>query len=161
MPIAQNTALFFLLGTTFGGDGRTTFGLPDLRGRSIVHVGSGPGLDHISWGERGGYYETSITQQHMPSHSHVLQQGVANVQVFTTDNGDASAESDNGSNGLGTAGTMPDIFRENPTTGDHLGGVSISGTINPAGGSVPLNIRNPFLGVYVSIALQGVFPSRS
>ncbi|MCR9172213.1 MAG: tail fiber protein [bacterium] len=161
LSIAANTALFSLLGTTYGGDGRTTFALPDLRGRSIVHVGSGPGLDHISWGERGGYYEANITTSHMPNHSHLLTNGMANVRVFTTDNGDAIAETDNGNNSLGTAGTMPDIYRENPTAGDYLGGVQISGTTNATGGSIPMNIRNPFLGIYVSIAMVGIFPSRS
>lgn len=161
LPIASYTALFSLLGTTFGGDGRTTFALPDLRGRSIVHIGHGPGLSTISWGERGGREQITLNQTNMPSHSHALINGVANVHVYTTDNGDTSAETDSGANGLGTAGTMPDIFRENPTAGDHLGGVQISGTTSLAGGNIPFNIRNPFLGINVCIAMQGIFPSRS
>lgn len=159
MPIASYQALFSLLGTTFGGDGRTTFALPDLRGRSIVHVGSGPGLDHISWGERGGDYQTQLTSNQMPSHNHTLSQVKVNIQ--TTDNNDAINETDNGNNVLGTSGSMPDIYRENPSGADHLGGISMSGSTDRTGGSVPFGIRNPFLGIYVSIALDGLFPPRS
>jgi len=150
-----------LLGTTFGGDGRTTFALPDLRGRSIVHIGQGPRLSKVSWGETGGTEEAYITQANMPSHSHSLINGMANVSVFTTNNGSEATETDSGTNGLGTGGTMPAIFRESPTTGDHLGGVSISGTTAAAGGNIPLQIRNPFLGINMCIALYGIFPSRS
>ena len=70
LPISQNTALFSLLGTTFGGDGRTTFALPDLRSRSIVHIGTGAGLDNIKWGERGGATTHTLTLAQMPSHNH-------------------------------------------------------------------------------------------
>jgi len=159
--ISQNTALFSLLGTTFGGDGITTFALPDLRGRSIVHIGNGPGLSAISWGERGGVEQVTMTQANMPSHAHALINGVANVTVSTTNNSSDIAETDNGANGLGTGGTMPSIFRESPTSGDHLGGVSISGTTTAAGGNIPVQIRNPFLGINMCIALYGIFPSRN
>ena len=161
LPIAQYSALFSLLGTTFGGDGRTTFGLPDLRGRSIVHIGHGPGLSTITWGEKGGRENVTLNQLNMPSHSHSLINGVANVTVHTTDNADTSSDSDDGANGLGTGTGMPDIFRESPTAGDKLGGVEISGTTSLSGGNQSFNIRNPFLGINVCIALQGIFPSRS
>lgn len=160
LPISQYTALFSLLGTTFGGDGVTTFALPDLRGRSIVHIGHGPGLSTISWGEKGGVEQVSITQANMPSHSHALINGVANVHVYTTDSSAASPDSDNGANGLGTGTGMPDIFRESPTSGDHVGGVSISGTTAASGGNIPVQIRNPFLGINVCIAQVGIYPSR-
>ena len=70
LAISSNTALFSLLGTTYGGDGRTTFALPDLRGRSAVHVGNGPGLPSVSQGQRGGSTSFSIATNNMPSHSH-------------------------------------------------------------------------------------------
>ncbi|GAB5416279.1 MAG: tail fiber protein [Crocinitomicaceae bacterium] len=159
--IASNTALFSLIGTTFGGDGRTTFALPDLRGRSIAHIGNGPGLSTMSWGERGGVERLYITQSHMPSHSHALVNGTANVRLYTTNNGDAVNESDGGANGLGTSGTMPDIYRETPTATDHVAGVQISGTTTAAGGNIPVESRNPFLGINVCIALFGIYPSRS
>ncbi|QTD36642.1 phage tail protein [Polaribacter batillariae] len=159
--IASNSALFSLLGTTFGGDGRTTFGLPDLRGRSIVHIGHGPGLSTITWGERGGVEQLYINQTNMPAHTHSLINGMANVTVYTTNNSNDTSESAGGENGLGTDGTMPTIYREEPTTGDKLGGVVISGTTAQSGGNLPIQSRNPFLGINVCIALFGIFPSRS
>ncbi len=161
LAISSNTALFALLGTTFGGDGRTTFGLPDLRGRSIVHVGTGPGLSSVSWGERGGQERIKLNETHLPAHSHDLTNGEANVTVHTTNNSESLASTDGGANGLGTDGQMPEIFRESPTTIDYLAGVSISGKTNSVGGSQAFDSRNPFLGVNVCIALQGLFPSRS
>lgn len=161
LAISANTALFSLLGTTFGGDGRTTFALPDLRGRSIVHIGHGPGLSTVTWGEKGGVEQLNITQANMPSHSHALVNGTANVDVFTTDSASATADTDGGANALGTGTEMPDIFRESPTTSDKLGGVSISGTTTSSGGSTPMQSRNPFLGINVCIAMVGIFPSRS
>jgi microcystin-dependent protein len=160
IAIASNSALFSLLGTTFGGDGVTTFALPDLRGRSIVHIGNGPGLDTITWGEKGGNTQAYITQANMPSHSHALVNGLANVTVYTTD-GTLLNETSNGANGLGTAGNMPEVYAENPTTQDHLGGVNISGTTTASGGNIPVQIRNPFLGINVCIAEFGIYPSRS
>lgn len=162
LPISSNSALFSLLGTTFGGDGRTTFALPDLRGRSIAHLGLGPGLtNNITWGERSGRENVTLTQLNMPSHSHALVNGAAKVEVYTTDNGDTSNESDSGGNALGTGGTMPDIYRENPTALDKVAGAEISGSTNLAGGSQSFNIRDPFLGINVCIALVGLYPSRS
>ncbi|MFD0964495.1 phage tail protein [Pseudofulvibacter geojedonensis] len=161
LPISANSALFSLLGTTFGGDGRTTFGLPDLRGRSIVHIGHGPGLSTVTWGERGGRENVTLSQLNMPSHSHALINGTASVDLFTTDNSNATPDSDSGANGLGTGTDMPDIFRESPTKGDKVGGLEISGTTALSGGNQAFNIQNPFLGINVCIALQGIFPSRS
>lgn len=160
--ISANSALFSLLGTTFGGDGRTTFGLPDLRGRSMVHIGHGPGLSTISWGEKGGVEQLYVTQVNMPSHSHSLINGVANVTVFSkADTGDSVNETDSGANSLSTGGATPQIYQEDPTAGDKLGGVEISGTTNLTGGNIPLQSRNPFLGINVCIALFGIYPSRS
>ncbi len=161
LAISSYSALFSLLGTTFGGDGRTTFALPDLRGRSITHIGTGPGLSTMSWGERGGRELITLSQQNMPSHSHALTNGVANVVVNATDNTDVSAEADSGANGIGSGGTMPDIYRENPTVGNHIAGVVISGSTNPSGSSHAFESRNPFLGIEVCIAMVGIFPSRS
>ena len=162
IAISSNSALFSLLGTTFGGDGRTTFGLPDLRGRSIVHIGHGPGLSTITWGERGGVEQLYVTQANMPAHAHSLTNGVADVTVYTKeDTGDSVNETDNGANCLSTGGATPQIYQEDPTGADKLGAVQISGTTNLAGASIPLQSRNPFLGINVCIALQGIFPSRS
>jgi len=161
LSISSFSALFALLGTAYGGDGRTTFALPDLRGRSIVHIGNGPGLATVSWGEKGGRELIQLGQVNMPSHAHALTNGVADVIVYTTDNTEVSAETDGGANALGTGGTMPDIYRESPLTTDHLAGVMISGSTNVAGSSQPFESRNPFLGINVCIAQVGIFPSRN
>lgn len=144
LPISQNTALFSLLGTTFGGDGRTTFGLPDLRGRSMVGVGNGPGLEPRSWGQRGGINYVTLTVSHMPSHNHTLY-------------GIAAPGTERIPTGRGLAGS---------TGGDLYGTTTPNspmapGTISNNGSNIPFDIDNPFLGLYINIALVGIYPSRS
>lgn len=141
LSIASNTALFSLLGTTFGGDGRTTFGLPGLRGRSIVHVGSGPGLSPISWGQRGGATTHTITTGQMAAHTH-------NIGVST-----AVGEEGNPANNYIANHAL--AFNEDPTSGQNLAAMS------SVGNNQSFNIRNPFVGIYYSIALTGIYPSRS
>jgi len=160
LAISSNTALFSLLGVTYGGDGRTTFALPDLRGRSIVHVGSGLGLSNISWGQKGGVEQITLSQTNLPSHSHLLQLPNSQVTINTIDNENVTNESED--TFLGTGGTMPEIYREAGSgTEVPLSGVSLSGSTTDIGGNIPFNNRNPYLGMYVCIALFGVFPSRS
>jgi microcystin-dependent protein len=144
LSIASYTAVFSLLGTTFGGDGRTTFGLPDLRGRSIVHVGSGPGLDTISWGEKAGNYQTQLNTNHIPAHSHT-----GNMKL-----GGSPEEAGAGH----FIGADQAIYTEDPGSGAVNAGAI---TTNNTGGGQAFNSRNPFLGIYVCIALTGIFPSRS
>lgn len=144
LAISQYTALFSLLGTTFGGDGRTTFGLPDLRSRSIVGMGQGAGQDNISWGERGGAISHTLTEQQMPSHAHSVK-----VAVNTGAGDEASPTS--------MIASSPNGFSEDPTANAFLGGVSS----NSVGGGQAFNMRNPYLGINVCIALQGIFPSRN
>jgi microcystin-dependent protein len=163
LAISQNTALFSLLGTTFGGDGRTTFGLPDLRGRSIVHPGNGPGLDSIRWGQRGGNFTHTMTVSQMANHSHILT-GAPTVNVGVTNaDGDDSLP---GGNLLAkpdaSAGTV-DLYTAATPNGS-LGGVTASaGTLQAEnqGGQQAFNIRNPFLGINMEIAMVGIYPSRS
>lgn len=145
LAISTNTALFSLLGTTFGGDGRTTFGLPDLRGRSIRHVGNGPGVDPISWGQRGGFNDRTLSVANLPSHTHTVSVGVST---------DAGEEASPAGQVIASSAAS---FNEDPTSGQTLGGVSAGNT----GGGAALNVDNPFLGLYVCIALVGIFPSRS
>ena len=147
LPISSYTALFSLLGTTFGGDGRTTFALPDLRGRSIVHIGSGPGLDTITWGERGGRISETLTVANLPAHHHAQQIAV---------NGQDGANTDDPVNGfIGNSGANAFNTAANPN--EFLG----AGNTGNQGNSQAFNIRNPFLGINVCIALQGIFPSRN
>jgi len=144
LSISQNTALFSLLGTTYGGDGRTTFGLPDLRGRNIVGMGNGPGLSNVSWGQKAGAEQISLNANNMPSHNHNVSVGV------NTGIGDETNPTSIISNHAGA-------FNEDPTSGAKLGGVN---EINVGSGQA-FNVRNPYLGINVCIALQGIFPSRN
>ncbi|MDC8004526.1 tail fiber protein [Aureisphaera galaxeae] len=139
LPISSNTALFSLLGTTFGGDGRTTFALPDLRGRSMVGVGNGPGLSAIQWGQKGGAQTHQLSIAEMPAHTH-------NIGV----NSAAGEEAD--PTGKHIAG-ITDGFAEDTT-----GNLAAPQTV---GGSQAFSIQDPYLGIYMCIALQGIFPSRS
>ncbi len=167
LPISANTALFSLFGTTYGGDGRNTFALPDLRGRSVVKVGSGPGLRNITWGQIGGAEQEYVTIMEMPTHNHSIIEGDAVVTTTTkiyTSSNDATNEPDLGNNTFGGGGAFPGIYSEPPMSSDHVGGVSstsmvLGGTSN-IGSGLPFNIRNPFLGVYMCVAMEGIYPSR-
>ena len=146
LSISQNTALFSILGTTYGGDGRTTFALPDLRGRTAVHPGRGPGLQSIKLGQQGGNEYHTLTIAQMPEHSH---SGAIKV---SSDAGDDDVPGTNASIGAS------EIFVESaPNTALATGSV----TILPTGGNQQFYIRNPFLGINYIIALQGIFPSRN
>jgi len=144
LAISQYNALFSLLGTMYGGDGRTTFGLPDLRGRSIVGIGTGPGLSNIKQGEKGGSENATLTINNMPNHNHSVQ-----VQVNTG----VGSEPDP----TGFIANEPNGFAEDATANAHLGGV----TQASVGGGQSFGIRSPFLGIEVCIALEGVYPSRN
>jgi microcystin-dependent protein len=165
LSIAQNTALFSLLGTTYGGNGQTTFALPDLRGRSVVHPGTGPGLSNISYGEVGGVESMTLTQSNLPMHTHALVAGQVNVAtvVNALSGGNLTNESDNGNNSFATGGSVPTIYSEPGGTANAVGGVTstISGTTSVSGGSQPFSLRNPYLGIYMSICTEGIFPSRN
>ena len=144
LSISANTALFSLLGTIYGGDGRTTFALPDLRGRSIVGDGTGPGLTNIKQGQKGGAENHTLTTAQIPAHAHGVK-----VAVNTAPGDEASPTS--------TIASSANGFSEDATANSFLGGVSSSNV----GGGQAFNIRNPYLGINVCIALQGVFPSRN
>jgi microcystin-dependent protein len=170
LSISQYETLFSLIGTVFGGNGVTTFAVPDLRGRTIIGVGQGAGLSAIQYGQVGGTEGTTLLSSNLPAHSHQIVNGdgttPGTVAVATTiqtvNNENESGESNNGANVLGTSGNMPSIYRENPSGADCIGGVTstISGTTSTAGASSPFGIRNPYLGVYYCIATEGVFPTR-
>ncbi len=143
LSIASNSALFSLLGTTYGGDGRTTFALPDLRGRSMIHQGRGPGLSDFSIGQRGGAEQVTLSVINMPSHNH------ASSVAVNTGGGESSVPT-------GYIAAHTAAFGEEPTAGANLAGVSN----NNAGGNQPFSNLNPYLTVNVCIALVGIFPSR-
>jgi|TARA_R100001132_G_C3243402_1_gene73284 microcystin-dependent protein len=139
LPISQYNALFSLLGTMYGGDGRTTFGLPDLRGRSIVGTGNGPGLSTITQGEKGGVENITLTLNNLPSHTH-------NIGVSTSTGEEANPSGKH-------LGAITDGYAEDADA-------NLAAPSN-AGGGQSFNSRNPFLGINVCIALEGVYPSRN
>ncbi len=166
LPISQNTALFSLLGTIYGGDGRTTFALPDLRGRVAISAGNGPGLQDYRQGQRGGSEFTNLTTAQLPSHNHtaVMTGGSANL-LLSTDTavrstpqaGDVPSKAQFG-NGLGATDVKNYGPATNTVNGQPLGG---NIAIGITGGSQQVDKRQPYLPIRYIIALQGYFPSRS
>lgn len=146
LSIQQNSALFSILGTTYGGDGRTTFALPDLRGRVAINPGTGPGLSPVQIGQKGGDEKVTLTTNEIPSHTH-------NVNPRCT-------------GGLGTETTPVGHFEAAPTTPsedytstpDGAMGTTVS---SATGGNAAHDNMQPFLGVTFVIALTGVYPSRN
>jgi microcystin-dependent protein len=143
MPISQNTALFSLLGTTYGGNGTSTFALPDLQGRIPIHQGSGAGLSPYVIGEEGGSESVTLLASQMPTHNHPVQ---ASSSPATTTR----------PHGAVPARTGADAYA---TTSD--GTVMNASMIGNAGSDLPVSIIQPFLTVNFCIALAGIFPSRN
>ncbi|QHS55837.1 phage tail protein [Mucilaginibacter sp. 14171R-50] len=152
LAISQYSALFSLLGTTYGGDGMQTFNLPDLRGRTPIHAGNGQGrgVSKYVQGQIGGVENVTLTVQQMPAHTHV-------INAVSTDG-----------TALTPTGAYPATSPGDPLTG---AGVNIystatpdvtmnNGTLTPAGGSQPVNVVTPYLGINYIIAWQGIYPSR-
>lgn len=142
LPLSQNTALFSLLGTTYGGDGKSTFALPDLEGRAPMHPGQGPGLSLHDLGETGGSETVTLLQSEIPAHSHGLR----------------AVEDDGGF--LGPGGNMfaagNQMYSNPAVTNTALAPQALA----PAGGDQPHNNMMPYLALNFNIALQGVFPPR-
>jgi microcystin-dependent protein len=145
LPLSQNTALFSLLGTTYGGDGKSNFALPDMQGNAPMHPGQGPGLSLHDLGETGGSETVSLLESEIPSHSH-------NVTASSQDGLDSHPVANFLAQGIGinlyvNAGTTPVSMNDN--------------SLAPAGGDQPHNNMQPYLTLSFCIALQGVFPPRT
>lgn len=150
LDISQNTALFALVGTIYGGNGQTNFALPDFRGR--IPVGSGSNsLGTFNLGEMAGSNSVTVTVNQMPAHSHPVS--AASIKASDLNN--------SLTNPVGNAyATLGSNFYTSPANGtDNLGGVS--GTTAASGGSQPININMPYLGINYVICLEGIFPSRN
>jgi microcystin-dependent protein len=143
LPLSQNTALFSLLGTTYGGNGKSNFALPDLQGRAPMHPGQGPGLSLHDLGETGGSETVSLLESEIPFHSHALTASYAD-------------------------GISQTPVAQLLATGINIGQYAAPGALTslsqnmiaPAGGDQPHNNMQPYLTFYFCIALQGVFPPR-
>lgn len=146
MPLSQNTALFSLLGTTYGGNGKSNFALPDLQGRAPMHPGQGPGLSLHDLGETGGSETVTLLESEIPSHSHTLRASSDDGDLKAPTNTRVLARSTNGSLYQNSdAGIQPMSAQ----------------ALTSAGGDQPHNNMQPYLTFYFCIALQGVFPPRT
>jgi len=162
LAINSNQALFSILGTTYGGDGRTTFALPDLRGRAAIAPGTGPGLPTYRLGQRGGAPTNTLNVQQLPAHNHIVPSlNVAgDIELGVNEEGVTSSNPTTGSL------TEANIYNDQPTDGNYGGGVSFdlataSASTGITGASHAVNNMQPYLAVNYIICLQGVFPSRS
>lgn len=156
LPISQYSALFSILGTMYGGDGRTTFGLPDMRGRVPVHPGNGPGLSDYRQGAKGGREQVTLTIAELPSHNHTGQ-GTLKA-AFTPPVGGGSLTNPSGASLSGDGSTQ---IYSNATPNVNMKANDVSITTNNTGMQRAFDIRQPWCTVRFIIALQGVFPSRS
>lgn len=169
LAISSNTALFSLIGTIYGGDGRTTMALPDLRGRAPIGPRTGPGLTTYREGQRGGIESHILTQGQMPIHTHIMGATTAPIPVASTmsASGEEGDKEDAGGNAL--ASFSNGYVSETPDEAMAAGIVSSSipsGTAIPAqlsntGNSQPIDIRQPYLALNYIIALVGIYPSRN
>lgn len=150
LPINTNTALFSLLGTTYGGNGTTNFALPNFQSRAPIGYGNGRGLSPVTLGQVSGSESVTMNTNTMPNHVHVLTvQAAASNTAGTTDDPSAGI----------LAGTPASNFAPASAITGNLGGVSIA--IDPAGSSSPIDIRGPYLGLMCIICVYGIFPSRN
>jgi microcystin-dependent protein len=145
LPISQNTALFSLLGTTYGGDGKSTFALPNLQGAVPIHPGQGPGLSLYDLGQQGGAAAVTLLQSEIPAHSHTSR-------ADTIDVADTNVPSPNASFAQSSGGTLYQA-----STNTQLSPQALA----PAGGGLPHNNLQPYLTLSFCIALQGIFPPRT
>lgn len=146
LPISQNTALFSLLGTTYGGNGQSTFALPDLQDSAPMHPGQGPGLSLHDLGEQGGEPFVTLLESEMPAHSHALKADTADPADVQAPSAAVVLARSNGGN----------AYLNPPASLVPMSNLAIG----PAGGSLPHNNMMPYLTLNFCIALQGIFPAR-
>lgn len=153
LPIAQNTALFSLLGTTYGGNGQTTFALPDLRGRAVIGTGQGPGLSNKTLGELAGTPSLTLNTNNLPSHTHAIT-GSAAIPFSSHDGHSTEAVN----NFPAISGNM---IYSSGTDNNAMAPASVALTTGLAGGGQPVNNMKPYLGMNYIICLFGIYPSRN
>ncbi|URW74899.1 tail fiber protein [Sphingomonas donggukensis] len=170
LSIAQNTALFSILGTTYGGNGQQTFGLPDLRGRLAKGTGTGPGLTPVVEGQISGVETTVLNSTQLPAHNHpaTFTNGASTLtanNIKGTSNAPiAGYQLARGIDGDNDPNALPYIYAPaTPSTPVALGGVNVAGTVTVGvtGNNAPVPLLNPYLGLTALIAVEGIFPSRN
>ena len=154
LPISQNQALFSILGTTYGGDGRTTFGLPDLRGRVPIHAGQGPGLTDRRLGSKGGNETQMLTVANLPAHHHDIR-GSVDIPV------NKKMVSGKPNKGNKNAAAQGSLLHSTTDSKDKYTGSTLSATTKNTGSNQAFNAMQPYLTINYVIALQGLYPSRS
>jgi microcystin-dependent protein len=173
LAISSNTALFSLVGTLYGGDGRTTFGLPDTRGRSIIGTGTGPGLSTIFLGAKSGSETVTLSVANMPAHTH---EATAEVEVTGLEamlnayqpalgigkNAIGTDQYVNAATGTTFSNDVPNVTLS-PMSIDLVAGGDPSGTVTveSTGGGTAVNIRDPYIGMNWLIQVAGLYPSRN
>jgi microcystin-dependent protein len=145
LSIAQNSALFALLGTTYGGDGQNTFNLPDLRGCAPMHFGTGPGLSTRTQGERGGVETVALAANQMPLHTHTVRAGALGTKAASP----AAAMFASGATAHFASGSAP------------ANATADSRAIASAGNGAAHNNMMPYLAINFIVAVEGIFPSRN
>lgn len=159
LSIAQNTALFSILGTTYGGNGQTTFGLPNLSGRVPTGTGLGVGLPFVTLGEMAGTPTNTLLITNMPAHNHTAT--VSNSTTASTSAGTLQAPTAGSLLAQSNQRDAQYIESANAGTTVLLGGSQANVTVGIAGGSQPFSITQPYLGLNFIIALEGIYPSRN
>ncbi len=150
LSIAQNTAVFALVGTTYGGDGQVTFGMPDFRGRIAVGTGNGAGLPSVQLGEAGGSNSSTLLSTNLPAHTH---QVTGNINVQAASDGALSSDPAGKYVGPGNFYAASDPVNMAPTA------INLPTTIS--GSSSPISNMQPYLGMNYIICIEGIFPSRN
>ncbi len=147
LSIAQNTALFSLLGTMYGGDGQTTFKIPDLRGRTIIGQGQGPGLASYDVGEAAGATTATMTLNTMPAHNHLV---VISANQIESESNDPANNYFGGGAGTNYTNSATDVQLN-----------TAAATTSQVGNNMPFSIVNPYMAMFYCIAFEGIFPSRN
>ena len=161
LPLSQNTALFSLLGTTYGGDGKTNFALPNLQGKVPLGFGQGPGLTDYYQGQVGGSETIALTTAQLPAHSHAVS---ANLATVACKNGPGNQQTPEANvPATESAGVTATYSTAAPDDVMRAGNIALSGTATATAntGGQPHENRQPFLTINYCIALQGVFPPRT
>ncbi len=162
LSIASNTALFSIIGTIYGGDGRTTMQLPDLQGRMAMGSGHAPGLSNVSQGQKGGAENTAVTLANLPAHTHTSSSEVAGTLKAYNKNGDSA---DPGGNYLakapGSGSHQNNYLGEARWTGDFMAPIATTENSGSTGGSQPMTNIQPTLALRFIICTLGTYPSRS